>query len=264
LWTSADHVLASGQVRITAAGAPAGDAAAGAGVATVTSPAALGNSDLMLMLLSDARLPTGAHTQSAGLEPALRAGMPSGDVPRYIRARLLTVAAVEAAAAVVALRAAKSPGTAHGLAGVDQAWRARTISPALRETSILLGRGYRRLTLRLWPDHPAVRALADVERPCRAVVLGVCAACTGLGPASLARVIGYDEAQTIACAALKLSPLDPVTATAWVLGAHNDIQEMANAVADLTEPDDIPAYGAPLIEQWAQIHATTSQRLFRA
>ena len=39
---------------------------------------------------------------------------------------------------------------------------------------------------------------------------------------------------------------------------------MANAVADLTDPDDIPAFGAPLIEQWAEIHATTTQRLFRA
>jgi len=228
------------------------------------SAALPGNSELMLMLLSDARLPTGAHTQSAGLEPALRAGMPPGEVPRYIRARLSTVAAVEAAAAVVALSASNRPETAHELAAVNQAWRARTISPALRDTSVLLGRGYRRLVLRLWPDHPAVQSLADLDGPCRAVVLGVCAACTGLRPAALARLIGYDEAQTIASAALKLSPLDPVTATAWVLGAQNDIQEMANAVADLTEPADIPAYGAPLIEQWAQIHANTSQRLFRA
>ena len=54
------------------------------------------------MLLSDARLPTGAHTQSAGLEPAINAGMPATDVPRYISARLRTVVAVEAGAAVVA------------------------------------------------------------------------------------------------------------------------------------------------------------------
>ena len=32
--------------------------------------------DLILALLADARLPSGAHTQSAGLEPALRAGLP--------------------------------------------------------------------------------------------------------------------------------------------------------------------------------------------
>ncbi len=54
------------------------------------------------MLLADARLPTGAHTQSAGLEPALRGGLEPSDVPSYIRARLRTVTAVEAGAAVVA------------------------------------------------------------------------------------------------------------------------------------------------------------------
>jgi urease accessory protein len=103
-----------------------------------------------------------------------------------------------------------------------------------------------------------------VNRPCRAVVLGVAAACAGLEPGQLARLIGYDEAQTIAAAALKINPMDPVEATSWAIGAHREIERMAIAVADLTNPDDIPAFGAPLIEQWAEIHATTTQRLFRA
>ena len=225
---------------------------------------ASGSSELMLMLLSDARLPTGAHTQSAGLEPAINAGMPPADVPAYIRARLRTVAAVEAGAAVVARHLALGDDPAAGLAAVDRAWRARTISPALRETSVLLGRGYQRLVTRLWPQHPAVAALKAIKLPSRPVVLGVAAACTGLDAAQLARLIGYDEAQTIAAAALKIAPLDPVDATAWVIGAQNEISELAATVAGLTEPEMIPAFGAPLIEQWAEIHATTTQRLFRA
>lgn len=222
------------------------------------------NSELMLMLLSDARLPTGAHTQSAGLEPALNAGMPAGDVSRYITARLRTVATVEAGAAVVARRFALGSDPADGLRRVDAAWRARTISPALRETSVLLGRGYQRLITRLWPDHPSAVALQAIKLPGRAVGLGVAAACTGLSAVQLARLIGYDEAQTIAAAALKIVPLDPVDATAWVIGAQNEIMKMAESVAVLTEPDEIPAFGAPLIEQWAQVHSTTKQRLFRA
>ena len=218
----------------------------------------------MLMLLSDARLPTGAHTQSAGLEPAMNAGMPAADVPRYMSARVRTVAAVEAGAAVVARHLSLGEEPKTGLARVDQAWRARTISPALRETSVLLGRGYRRLVTRLWPGHPAAEALAGMQMPCRAVVLGVAAACAGLEPAQLARLIGYDEAQTISAAALKISPMDPVEATTWVIGAHHEIEAMATAVAYFTDPDDIPTFGAPLIEQWAEIHATTTQRLFRA
>ncbi len=223
-----------------------------------------GRSELFLMLLSDARLPTGAHTQSAGLEPAINAGMTQAQIPAYVSARLRTVTTVEAAAAVLARRACGTPDVGRGLARVNHAWRARTISPALRETSVLLGRGYQRLITRLWPAHPAVAALRTVTTPTRAVVLGVAAACTGLSAAQLARLIGYDDAQTIAAAALKVAPLDPVDATAWVIGAHQEIEAMVSAVADLTDPEDMPALGAPLIEKWAEIHSVTTQRLFRA
>jgi len=236
---------------------------AGAG-GRAKSGTSAGAGELMLMLLSDARLPTGAHTQSAGLEPAINAGMPASEVPRYIRARLRTVTAVEAGTAVVARHVALGQDIAAGLALTDESWRARTISPAMRETSVLLGRGLARLVIRLWPEHPAVQFLAGLPVPCRAVVLGVCAACSGLAPASLARLIGYEEAQTVASAALKIAPLDPITATTWVLGAQNDIEALAAAVSEFTDPADIPAVGAPLIEKWAQIHATTSRRLFRA
>ena len=54
------------------------------------------------LLLADGRLPTGAHTQSAGVEPAFAYGMRLEQVPDYIVARLRTVTEVEAAAAVVA------------------------------------------------------------------------------------------------------------------------------------------------------------------
>src|SRR6476661_10676500 len=143
----------------------------------------------MLMLLADARLPTGAHTQSAGLEPALRGGLQPSHVPSYIEARLRTVTAVEAGAAVVArartvaaaaVPAEQAAGLAEALRKVDAAWRARTISPALRETSVLLGRGYARLVRRLWPATPGAAALTAIGRPGRAVVLGVAAALAGL------------------------------------------------------------------------------------
>ena len=227
----------------------------------------------MLMLLADARLPTGAHTQSAGLEPALRGGLQPSDVPSYIEARLRTVTAVEAGAAVVArartvaaaaVPAEQAAGLAEALRKVDAAWRARTISPALRETSVLLGRGYARLVRRLWPDSSAADALTAIGRPGRAVVLGVAAALAGLSAAQLVRLIGYDDAQTVAAATLKLEPLDPVVTIGWVMAAAPDIEGMVGDLAQLTESEQIPANGAPLIEQWAEIHSVTNQRLFRA
>jgi urease accessory protein len=225
----------------------------------------------MLMLLADARLPTGAHTQSAGLEPAIRAGLPAESIPAYIRARLRTVTTVEAGAAVVA-RSRTLTGTddlAADLAEVDQEWRARTVSPAMRGTAALLGRGYARLLARMWPAARAVAALATLRGTnpggtSRAVVLGVAAALAGLSAAQLVRLIGYEEAQTVAAAALKLEPLDPMDATGWVIGAQPEIERMVDELSSITDVADIPAVGAPLIEQWAEIHATTTQRLFRA
>ena len=52
---------------------------------------ATGSSPYLSLLLADGRLPTGAHTQSAGVEPALRHGMRVEDVPAYLRVRLATV-----------------------------------------------------------------------------------------------------------------------------------------------------------------------------
>ena len=89
-----DRVATSGPIA-SAEGPATGDSISAEGRAGMSS-------EVMLMLLADARLPTGAHTQSAGLEPALRGGMPPAQVPQYIRARLRTVTTVEAGAAVLA------------------------------------------------------------------------------------------------------------------------------------------------------------------
>ena len=182
------------------------------------------------MLLADARLPTGAHTQSAGLEPALRAGVPASAVPAYILARLRTVTAVEAGAAVLA--------------------RARTVAAATDpelDLAVALarwtrrggqGRSARRCVRRRYcsaagtpgwsaasgREHQERRALAAIGRPGRAVVLGVAAALAGLSAAQLVRLIGYDDAQTVAAATLKLEPLDPVVATGWVMAAGAGIE----------------------------------------
>ncbi len=147
---------------------------------------------------------------------------------------------------------------------MDAAWRARTISPALRETSVLLGRGYARLVQKLWPESQAAQALSVIGKPGRAVVLGVAAALAGLSAAQLIRLIGYDDVQTVAAATLKLEPLDPVVTTGWVMSAAPDIERLVVELAEIDDIEQMPAFGAPLIEQWAQIHATTSQRLFRA
>lgn len=263
------------------------------------------------LLLADGRLPTGAHTQSAGLEPALNHGLDLADVPEYARARLTTVTEVEAAAAVVArhrwLTASVVPDLSDSkvattresdnsayvgrrLAEVDRAWRVRTMSAALRDASDLLGRSYLRLASSVWPRlrvlaaEPQVSGRAGSSRGpdgvepsaglggtrslratwCRAVVLGATAAEAGLDDAQTARLVGYDDVQTVIAAALKLRPFDPAVGVSWSIAADAEVEALVTRVAGLTEPDQIPAYAAPQIEHWAELHTRTERRLFRA
>jgi urease accessory protein len=65
-------------------------------------------------------------------------------------------------------------------------------------------------------------------------------------------------------AGLKLAPGDPVLATDSVWGLMGDIEALAAEVAPLREPSHIPSLAAPQIEEWAQAHAHTTRRLFRA
>ena len=238
--------------------------------------------DLMLALLADARLPTGAHTQSGTLEPALRRGLRPDQVPDYLSARLRTVVRVEAAVAVVArhvVRELDESDRTGRLVDLWHEWEARTPSRALRDSAVRLGRGQQRLLAGLWPAHPGTRALTEATlrrraepgrtdarnvHPPRALVVGVTAACAGLSARQTARLVAYDDVQSVAAATLKLAPLDPVETIRWVVDARSTIETLVAEVHDITDPARVPASGAPLIEQWAEAHARTDERLFSA
>jgi urease accessory protein len=214
----------------------------------------------LALLLADGRLPTGAHTQSAGVEPALRHGMRVEDVPAYLRVRLATVTEVEAATAVVAGRL-WTRGVVEALGEVDAAWRVRTLSDALREAADLLGRSYLRTAAAVWDLGP----FASAPGPwCRAVVLGVVAAAAGLDAEQTARLVGYEDVQTVVAAALKLAPFDPSLGVRWAADAAVAVEAMVVRVAHARTTDDIPAHSAPLVEEWGQRHRTSERRLFRA
>lgn len=217
--------------------------------------------DLLMMLLGDARLPVAGHTQSAGLEPAVQHGLTRAEVPLYVAARLSTTVLVEAGTAVVARHFLVN---GLDLTPVQVAWAARTPSAALRRASRVQARALLRLATRLWPEAPAVEAVVSAPGAPRPIALAAVAATVGLSPLSLAHVIGYDDVQTVASAALKLLPLDPVEAIGWVHDALPAVAAMASCVAPLTDPDQIPATSAPQTELWAEAHSRTSRRLFSA
>jgi urease accessory protein len=224
----------------------------------------MGSPELVALMLADGRLPTGGHTQSAGLEPAVRAGLGAdgtrlAEVADYARDRLRTITRVEAAVAVVA-RAVALNG--EQVTPVEAAWAARTPSHVLRAVSRRQGRAYLRLASRVWPE--VLKHLQPDIEIARPVVIGVVAAVNDLTAEQTARLIGYDDAQTVVAASLKLLPVDPADAASWLAALHQPIEELTQAVSDLTDPDDIPAYGAPLVDVFAQAHAAERMRLFHA
>ncbi|MCI9888431.1 urease accessory protein UreF [Micrococcales bacterium 31B] len=225
-------------------------------------PAPTYPAEVLTLLLADSRLPTGAHTQSAGIEPALIAGLSLARVPEYIATRLATVTLIEAGTAVLARHLWVS-GRRGELLALHHEWAARTIAAPLRDASHQLARGYLRLGSRLFP------ALAhfSTERSvpwCRGVVFGALAAEAGLDARATGRLVAYDEVQTIVAAALKIQPFDPATAAQWSLSLSPSVEAVATAVAPLTDPSHLPAVTAPLMEHWSQQHSQLERRLFRA
>lgn len=234
----------------------------------VTGAERADDGDFALMLLSDARLPSGGHTQSAGLEAALVGGMPVTEIPAYIDFRLRTTATVEAAVAVAALaviRAGDDLGvTTRRLQDVQQQWAARTPSHVQRQASRALGRGYLRMLSTLFPDHAATLVLKELAAPCRPLMVAALAQVLGLGDFQLIRLVCYDEVQTVSSAALKLAPLDPVTTVGWALQARPVVEAVVRQISAVRGPADLPAPAAPLMEMWVHAHARQNRRLFSA
>ncbi|MFM9258271.1 urease accessory protein UreF [Rhodococcus erythropolis] len=225
----------------------------------------MASAEIASMLLADGRLPTGGHAHSSGLEPALAGGLLQSQVPDFIRGRLETVGLVEAAATVIARRWAVSAGGAGELEEISRELLARTPSAPLREASIQLGRGLARLASRLWPQHPAVQMLMALPgHPMRPLALGVFTAISGMDDLQAARSCLYDDAQTVASAALKLLPVDPAEPVEWLLRATPTIETVAAAAVAVEGVTDIPATTGPLVEQWSLEHHARSRRIFRA
>ncbi|GLI26295.1 urease accessory protein UreF [Agromyces rhizosphaerae] len=214
------------------------------------------------MLLADARLPSGGHAHSAGVEPALLSGMAPAELPALLRARAATTTLVEAGTAVAARHAALDGGD---LDAVEAAWAARTPSRALRDAARLLARGYLRVGGELLPGDAIIAAWRErptpPPRPC---VLGVIAAGLELPPLELARLVVYEDLQAAAAAVLKLEPRDPLDLVSMVAGLCAEADEHLIAIARITDPAEIPAPSAPQSEAWAEVHARSTRRLFRA
>jgi urease accessory protein len=192
-------------------------------------------------------------------------GLDGAGVPAFMRARLRLVAEPEARLAVAARRAAVGGGGAPAITAVEDEWAARCPNPLLRESARRLGAGLLRSAAiaRPAPLIDAYRA-ASATTP-RTVALGVVAAAWSLDDEQLAAIALYDDAATVASAALKLLALDPATASGWVAGQATWIAAAAATIA--ADPHDralaeLPAPAAVGLELAATVHAHRRERLF--
>ncbi|MDQ4214658.1 urease accessory protein UreF [Microbacterium sp. ASV81] len=216
-------------------------------------------------MLADSRTPIGGLVNSGGLEPALQGGMPADRARAYLHGRLRTVAEIEAAVAVVtrAVALERDPAEwASAVAEIEDEWAARTPSPAQRASSRLLARGLQRMAGAVWPS--AFLAFLAPIAPSRGVVVGAVAAATGMPADAAVRLVLYDEAQAVVAALLKLAPMDPLVTASWAFEACAAAEPRVARLTEITEPSAIPANGCPQSEEWAESHAATTRRLFRA
>ncbi len=214
------------------------------------------------MLLADGRFPAGTYAHSLGLEQAVSDGLDVGGVPAFIGARLRLVAEPEARLAVAASRAA-SAGGAPAAVAVEDEWAARCPNPVLRESARRLGAGLLRSAAIALPSPLIDGYRAASPATPRTVALGVVAAAWGIDDEALARIALYDDAATVASAALKLLALDPAEASGWVAGLAGWIAGAACAVAADARPiAEQPGPAAVGLELAASIHADHRERLF--
>ncbi|BAN00981.1 urease accessory protein UreF [Ilumatobacter coccineus] len=219
-----------------------------------------------LLMLVDGRFPAGGHTNSAGVEAAVRIG-DIGDgatLERYLLGRLATTGVVDAAfsAHVAGLVA---PSIAD-LELVDAEYSARVPSPRLREASHKFGRQLLRAGRGIWAS-PTLDAIDARDRAThQAVVLGALCAAAGASPADAALLAFHHLSAAVTSAAIRLLGLDPMEAAAIQARAGHRADRWA-ADADQwvrSTPAQLPACGGSLTEILAEDHGRWDARLFVA
>jgi urease accessory protein len=209
------------------------------------------------LLLADGRLPTGGHAHSGGVETAVATGAvrTTAELREFCRGRLHTAGGTAAGLAAAAADGAD-------LAYLDAEADARCPSPALSATSRRLGRQMMRTARHLWWSERLAAAVDTPRGPHHAVALGCVAAAAGLGPREAALLAAVDSITVPAAAALRLLGLDPFP----VYGALAELSGEADAVAEqaalMVAAGTLPSRSAPLLDVYAEQHATMEVHLF--
>jgi urease accessory protein len=112
----------------------------------------------------------------------------------------------------------------------------------------------------VWPGNPIAGYRTASRLTPRPLALGVVAAAARVSDEETALLALYDDAATVASAALKLLPLDPAVTARWLAELAPEMAASARAIAAVDGPFPSPA--AVAIELSAPVHLEQRERLF--
>lgn len=223
----------------------------------------------MALLLADARLPSGAHAHSGGIEQAIDLGVVTDldSLVPFLHGRLLTAGRLgaHAAACACALAASDEAARVKSWISLDDEVSARIVAPALRATSRRQGRALLRTgTTILDGGRLATVSESAPDGPHLAVAQGAMAQCGGLGPDDAALIAAYGTVASAASAALRLLGLDPLSVAAALVQLAPEIDGITADAAAAAQFGGrfIPSTAAPVSDLLGELHAARKERLF--
>ncbi len=219
----------------------------------------------LLLLIADARLPAGGHTQSLGVESAVRYGdvHDATTLDRYLRGRLATTGHTEASFAARATMPWEGPASQFA-EELDAELAARLISPRQRDVSRQLGRQMMRVSTRV-ADGELLGALRELPGgPLQPLVLGALTAAVGGTPLDAATIQLHHLVAAGTTAAIRLLGLDPIELAALSAQLADEVAALTARAADDAASAELPSWGSALTEILAEDHGTWDNRMFAA
>lgn len=231
-----------------------------------------------LLLLADARFPTGAHAHSGGIEAAHATGdvHDLDSLAWFVEGRLATTAMVDATFTAAATdhpgpegtslpEAVRSCPPVGGWRRLDAELGARVPSPRLREVSRTLGRQLLRAGERAWPSPVYGRLRGELGGdPLQPIALGAVATAAGLTRTDAALCALHHQIGAWTTAAIRLLGLDPFAVHAYAARLAPTLDRLAAQAAHMADrdPADLPSTSSPLGDILAEHHTTWEVRLF--
>jgi urease accessory protein len=223
----------------------------------------------MALLLADARLPSGAHAHSGGIEQAIDVGVVTDldSLVPFLHGRLLTAGRLGAhsAACACALAASARARGAEPWRSLDDEVSARIVAPALRATSRRQGRALLRTGMTIFNGAGlAIVTESAPAGPHLAVAQGAVAQCAGLSPGDAALIAAYGTVASAASAALRLLGLDPLSVARTLVQLAPEIDAITAEAAAAARLGGrfLPSVAAPLSDLLGELHAARKERLF--